>query len=99
MKVSTYKLYILKKFTTKILLISAIFFSLVLIVNLLEEISFLKDSENTIFLPFLLSLLNAPSLMYEIFPFIFLIATQFFFIDIIENKEFLIFKQLGLVWH
>ena len=96
MKINTYKLYILKKFTKKIFLISSIFFALILIINLLEEINFLKDVEDNIFLPFILSFLNAPSLMYEIFPFIFLIATQFFFIEIIENKEFLIFKQLGL---
>ena len=96
MKISTYKSYILKKFTIKIFLITSIFFSLILIVNLLEEISFLKDSDNNIFLPFILSFLNAPSLMFEIFPFIFLIATQFFFIDFIESKEFFTFKQLGL---
>ena len=96
MKISTYKLYILRKFTKKIFLVSSIFFALILIINLLEEINFLKDVEANIFLPFLLSFLNAPSLLYEIFPFIFLIATQFFFIEIIENKELLIFKQLGL---
>jgi len=96
MKIGTYKTYIFKKFTTKIILISSIFFALVLIVNLLEEINFLKDVDNSIFLPFTLSFLNAPSLMYEIFPFIFLIATQFFFIDIIESKEFFTLKQFGL---
>ncbi len=96
MKINTYKIYIFKKFATKIILISSIFFALVLIVNLLEEINFLKDIDNNILLPFTLSFLNAPSLMYEIFPFIFLIATQFFFIDIIESKEFFTFKQFGL---
>ena len=96
MKINTYKIYIIKKFSSKIFLISSIFFSLVLIVNLLEEINFLKEANSNIFLPFILSFLNSPSLMYEIFPFIFLIATQFFFIDIIENKEFFTLKQLGL---
>ena len=96
MKINTYKIYILKKFTKKIFLVSSIFFSLILIINLLEEINFLKEIDNNAFLPLILSFLNAPSLMYEIFPFIFLIATQFFFIEIIENKEFFIFKQLGL---
>ncbi len=96
MKISTYKIYIVKKFTKKIFLISSIFFSLILIINLLEEMSFLENTDASIFLAFILSFLNSPSLLYEIFPFIFLISTQFFFIEIIENKEFLIFKQLGL---
>ena len=34
--------------------------------------------------------------MYEIFPFIFLISTQFFFLKIIENNELLTFKNIGL---
>ena len=88
MKISTYKLYILRKFTKKIFLVSSIFFALILIINLLEEINFLKDVEANIFLPFLLSFLNAPSLLYEIFPFIFLIATQFFFIKFCFNNLF-----------
>tara|TARA_B100000767_G_C19759977_1_gene534722 strand:- start:39 stop:1121 length:1083 start_codon:yes stop_codon:yes gene_type:complete len=96
MKIKTYKIYLLKKFSKKVFLTSLIFFTLVLIVNLLEEINFLKNNDSSFFLPFILSFLNAPSLMYEIFPFIFLIATQFFFIDIIESKEFFTFKQLGL---
>ena len=67
-----------------------------LIVNLIEEINFLKEVNDNFFLPVWLTLLNAPSLLYEIFPFIILISTQIFFIDIIENKELFILKNLGL---
>ena len=72
------------------------FFILVLILNLLEEINFLKDSETNFITPFLLTLLNSPSLLREMLPFIFLISTQFFFMDIYENKEILTLKQFGL---
>ena len=82
MIISIHKKYLLKKFTKKIFLISFIFLFLVLIINLIEETSFLKDTETSIITPILLTALNAPSLMYEMFPFIFLIATQFFFIEI-----------------
>ena len=41
-------------------------------------------------------MLNTPSLIYEIFPFIILIATQLFFIKFFENKELDIFKYSGL---
>jgi lipopolysaccharide export system permease protein len=96
MKIEIHKLYLLKKFFKKIFLVSFIFFILVLIINLIEEINFLKDMNGKIFLPVWLTLLNAPSLLYEIFPFIILISTQIFFIDIIENKELFILKNLGL---
>ena len=96
MKIEIHKLYLLKKFLKKIFLVSCIFFALVLIINLIEEINFLKDMGGKIFLPVWLTLLNAPSLLYEVFPFIILISTQIFFIDIIENKELFILKNLGL---
>ena len=87
MKIEIHKLYLLQKFLKKIFLVSSIFFALVLIVNLIEEINFLKEVNDNFFLPVWLTLLNAPSLLYEIFPFIILISTQIFFIDIIENKD------------
>ncbi|MDB0066703.1 LptF/LptG family permease [Candidatus Pelagibacter sp.] len=96
MKIEIHKLYLLKKFLKKIFLVSSIFFALVLIINLIEEINFLKEIDSKFFLPVWLTLLNAPSLLYEIFPFIILISTQIFFIDIIENKELFILKNLGL---
>jgi len=96
MKIEIHKLYLLQKFLKKIFLVSSIFFALVLIINLIEEINFLKEVNDNFFLPVWLTLLNAPSLLYEIFPFIILISTQIFFIDIIENKELFILKNLGL---
>ena len=96
MKIEIHKLYLLQNFLKKIFLVSSIFFALVLIVNLIEEINFLKEVNDNFFLPVWLTLLNAPSLLYEIFPFIILISTQIFFIDIIENKELFILKNLGL---
>ena len=86
----------LKKFLKKIFLISVVFFILVLIINLIEESTFLKESNTNFLTPLLLTFLNAPSLLYEMFPFIFLISTQFFFIEIYENKEIYTLKQFGI---
>ena len=86
----------LKKFLKKIFLLSLIFFVLVMIINLIEEANFLKDSETNFLTPILLTSLNAPSLLYEMFPFIFLISTQFFFIEIFENKEIYTLRQFGI---
>ena len=96
MLVSTYKKYLLKKFSKKILLISGIFFILVLIINLIEETSFLKESNTSFITPVILTTLNAPSLLYEMFPFIFLVTTQFFFIDIYEKKEIETLRLFGV---
>ncbi len=96
MIINTHKQYLLKKFLKKIFLVSGIFFILILIINLIEEANFLKGSEANIMTPILLSTLNAPSLLYEMFPFIFLISTQFFFIDIFENREIFTLRQFGM---
>jgi lipopolysaccharide export system permease protein len=40
--------------------------------------------------------MNTPSQIFEMFPFIFLIATQFFFIKLFNNNEINIFKYSGL---
>ncbi len=96
MIINIHKQYLLKKFLKKILLISGIFFILILIINLIEEANFLKGSDANLITPVLLSSLNAPSLLYEMFPFIFLISTQFFFIDIFENKEIFTLRQFGM---
>ena len=93
---SIYKFYLLKKFSKKLFIVSAVFFALVLIVNLIEESNFLKNSDTSFLTPLMLTLLNSPSLLYEMFPFIFLITTQFFFIEIIENKEIYTLRQFGL---
>ena len=80
MIINIHKQYLLKKFLKKFFLVSGIFLILILIINLIEEANFLKNSDTNFITPLILSSLNAPSLLYEMFPFIFLISTQFFFI-------------------
>ena len=89
------------KFLTKIYLISffnifLIAFSLIFILNLLTELDFFKDINVTNYLPIYLSLLNSPSLIFEMFPFIFLIATQLFFHDLNNNNQINTLKYSGL---
>ena len=89
------------KFLTKIYLISffnifLIAFSLIFILNLLTELDFFKDINVSNYLPIYLSLLNSPSLIFEMFPFIFLIATQLFFHDLNNNNQINTLKYSGL---
>ncbi|MDA9650940.1 LptF/LptG family permease [Candidatus Pelagibacter sp.] len=96
MIINIHKLYLLKKFSKKIFLMFTIFFALVSIINLIEESNFLRDTDSNFLTPFLLTLLNTPSILYEMLPFIFILSTQFFFIDIYEKKEIYTLRQFGL---
>ena len=70
--------------------------SLVLILNILKEIEFFSNKEVNSFYPIYLSFMSSPSIIFEMFPFIFLIATQFFFLKLFHNDEINIFKYSGL---
>ena len=71
-------------------------FSLIFILNLLSELDFFKDINVNNYFPIYLSLLNSPTLIFEMFPFIFLISTQLFFINLFNNNQLSIFKYSGL---
>ena len=94
--IKTYELYIIKLFLRKFLNVFLIFISLVFILNLFEEVSFFKDLNLGLFFPIFIGTLNMPATLFEIFPFIFLISTQLFFLDIINKNELEILKINGL---
>ena len=73
-----------------------VMFSLVFILNVLSELEFFKDIDVGIDFTLLLSILNSPSMIFEMFPFIFLLTTQFFFIKLFNNNELEVFKYSGL---
>ena len=91
-----YQNYISKQFLLTFVKTVFIFFTLAFILNIFEEINFFKDLDVSIGLPIFLTFLNIPSVLFEIFPFIFLITTQFFFIKLIEQNENISFKNFGL---
>ncbi len=89
------------KFLTSIFLRSLIYvffvmISLAFILNLLSELEFFKEINTDNMFPLFLALLNSPAMIFEMFPFIFLIGTQLFFINLFSNNEIEIFKYSGL---
>ena len=70
--------------------------SLVFLLNLLSELEFFKDENVDLSFTFFLSLINTPTQIFEMFPFILLITVQIFFIKLFESKEIEIFKYSGL---
>jgi|TARA_B110000027_G_C16116001_1_gene300116 lipopolysaccharide export system permease protein len=94
--IKVYQKYLFKKFLKKILLISLIFFSLIVILNIFEEISYFKDIKINFYFPLFLTLINSPSVLFQIFPFIFLISSLLLFLDLINKNELEFFKINGL---
>ena len=94
--IKIYQTYIIKSYTKIFSFVFLAFFSLTIILNIFEEVSFFKNIESSFIFPFLLTFLNAPSVVYETFPFIFFIATQFFFIKLLDKEELDIFKKISL---
>ena len=88
--------YIIKKFLNKFIFISLIFLSLIFILNIFEEISFFKNISTTILTPYFLTFLNTPIILFELFPFIFLLSTQIFFNEILVKNELTLLKNVGL---
>ena len=93
--IKIYQKYLTLSFLKFFMVVSLIFFSLVFILNVFEEVSFLKDTDTNIYLPFFLTLLNSPSVLFETFPFIFFISTQFLFIRLLDKEELEIFKKIA----
>jgi lipopolysaccharide export system permease protein len=91
-----YKKHIINNFVKLLLFISIIFFLLILFLNLFEELNFFKDTNESLYYPLLLNILNAPSVLMNIFPFIFLISAQFLLINLIERNELIILKNFGI---
>ena len=74
----------------------SIILSLVFILNILSELEFFKDVNVDISLTLFLAILNSPAMIFEMFPFIFLLTAQLFFIKLFNNNEIEIFKYSGL---
>ena len=92
----TYIKFLINLFNISIFKIFIIFFIIVLITNILEQVEFFKDMDVSFAYLVFLSLLNTPSIVFEILPFIFLLSTQVFFIELINKNELEIFKYTGL---
>ena len=92
----TYIKFLSKIYLNSFFYVSLIMFSLIFILNLLSELDFFKDINVNSYFPIYLSLLNSPTFIFEMFPFIFLISTQLFFITLFNNNQLSIFKYSGL---
>ena len=96
MIIKTYQIYLSKVFTSTLIKTFMVFLSLAFILNIFEEVNFFKDLEVSITIPIFLTFLNIPSVIFDIFPFIFLITAQFAFIKLMDQNEIIVLKNFGL---
>ena len=92
----TYIIFLLNIFFKSFVKVFLILMTLIMIINIFEEIEFFKTINVHFLYPAFLSALNTPSIIFEILPFIFLISAQVFFIKLIDNNELQVFKYTGL---
>ena len=92
----TYIKFLINLFNISFLKVFIVFFIIILITNVLEQVDFFKAININFFYLIFLSFLNTPSIIFDILPFIFLLSTQVFFIDLIDKNELEIFKYTGL---
>ena len=92
----THTKFIVNGFLKSFFNVFFVMISLVFILNILKEIEFFSSKEVNSLYPIYLSFMSSPSIIFEMFPFIFLISTQFFFLKLFDNDEINIFKYSGL---
>ena len=92
----TYIKFLINIYLKSFFYVFMIMLSLILILNILSEIEFFKNYEVNSYLPIYLSLLNSPDLIFEMYPFIFLLTTQVFFINLFSDNQIQIFKYSSL---
>ncbi len=96
MIIKKYENYLTSLFFKNLLVIGIVFIFLSFFLNIFEEIKYLENKENSIYYPILLTILNIPSIVFEILPFVFLLGVMFFFINLYEKDEIELLRSHGI---
>ena len=84
-----YQKYLIKEFILISLKISFVFCVLGFVMGVLEEFNFFSDYNVKYYFPIFLVILNLPSIIYEIFPFIFLIIFSQISVNLVSKNNFM----------
>ena len=96
MMIKKYHGYLTKLFLKNVFIILLVFIFLSFFLNIFEEIKYFENKENELYYPIILTILNIPSIIFEILPFIFLLGVMFFFINLYENDEIALLRSIGI---
>ena len=95
-KLNIFKKYFFIQYSRIVMNVTLIFLALGIIFNIFEEINFFKDHAVGLWLPVSLTFLKVPSLIYKLFPFIFLISSIILFLKFIQSEEIIALKVIGI---
>ncbi len=88
--------YLLNNYIKTFLKVFFVFYCFGIILNLFEEIEFFKNLKANFATPLFLTVLNIPSMIIQLLPFIVFITSMKFIIDIKNNKDLLTIKVFGI---
>ena len=88
--------YLTSLFLKHILIIITVFVFLSFFLNIFEEIKYFENKKSEAYIPIFLTILNIPSIVFEILPFIFLLGVMFFFISLYEKDEIELLRSNGI---
>ncbi len=91
-----YHNYLAGLFLKNIFIILIVFIFLSFFLNIFEELKYFENKESNMYYPILLTILNIPSIVFEILPFIFLLGVMFFFINLFEKDEIDLLRNHGI---
>ena len=91
-----FKKYFFIEYSKIVLNVTLAFLALGIILNLFEEVNFFKDHAVGFLLPLSLTFLKVPSLIYKLFPFIFLISSIILFLNFVQSEEVIAIKIAGI---
>jgi len=95
-KLNIFKKYFFIKYLKIVLIITSLFLALGIVLNIFEEVNFFKDHAVGFLLPLSLTFLKVPSMIYKLFPFIFLISSIILFLNFIQSEEIIALKVAGV---
>ena len=96
MIIKFYQNYLIRPFLKELVIVFFVFMSLIFILNIISEVRYFMNLDLGFYYPIFITLLNLPSVIFEIFPFIILISTQLFFVKLYEKNELIILKNYGI---
>ncbi|MBF9036150.1 LPS export ABC transporter permease LptG [Rhodobacterales bacterium HKCCE2091] len=88
-------LYIARRFLRAFFIVLAVFVSILLPIDLAEQIRRVGNAENPFAAAFRLSLLNLPGMLYEMLPLFVMIATLFLFLGLARTSELVVVRSSG----
>jgi lipopolysaccharide export system permease protein len=88
--------YIINEYIKSLFVVIAVMFSIVILINLLDEFNFFKSKKDLKFIFFILfTILKIPNVLINLFPFIVLFAGIVFYLKIYNHNEVISLRVMG----